>query len=32
VQQMWLIDPKSGARVAVTVPRDEVVVRKVQAF
>jgi hypothetical protein len=32
VQQLWLIDPKTGARVAVTVPRDEVVVRKVQTF
>lgn len=32
VQRMWLIDLKTGARVGVTVPRDEVVVRKVQAF
>jgi len=32
VQQVWLIDPKTGAHVAVTVPRDEVVVRKVQTF
>lgn len=32
VQQMWLIDPTTGARIAVTVPREEVIVRRVQTF
>ena len=32
VQQVWLIDPQQGTRVAATVPRDEIVVVRVRPF
>jgi hypothetical protein len=32
VQQVWLVDPQRGTRVAATVPRDEVVVVRVRPF
>ena len=32
VQQVWMVDPQQGTRVAATVPRDEVVVVRVRPF
>jgi hypothetical protein len=32
VRQMWLIDPKTGKRMAVSIPREEVVLVRVEPF
>jgi hypothetical protein len=32
VQQIWLLDPKTGVKTSITIPKDEVVLRKVQPF
>jgi len=32
VQQVWMVDPKTGSPVSVTIPRDQVVLRKIEAY
>jgi hypothetical protein len=32
IRQVWIVDPRNGTRVAVTIPREEVVLVRVQPF